>query len=106
MKRSAFLAAAAVLLLIAAFAAKSLLAGVPDLPEHTAAGEFDTKRAMARLGRILGDERPHPVDTAANDAVRARLVAELRALDLQPRITDDFVCNASRKGRAVSCARA
>ena len=105
MKRSALFAAAALLLLIAAFAAKSLLVGLPDLPERTAPGAFDTERAMARLARILGDERPHPVDTAANDAVRARLVAELRALGLDPRVTDDFVCNASRKGRAVSCAR-
>lgn len=96
--------AALVLLLVAAMATKDRLVAVP--PVHgPAASAFDTARALARLERILGDERPHPVDREANDAVRARLVAELRGLGLSPAVTDDFVCNGGKVGRTVSCAR-
>jgi hypothetical protein len=103
MKRALFLAAVGLLLLLA-LGFKERLAEAPELstPE---AGEFDTQRALARLGRVLGDERPHPVDSAANDAVRERLVGELRALGLQPRITDDFTCNGQATSQTVSCAR-
>ena len=92
-------------LLVAALAMKGWLVPVPELPERPSAAEFDTVRAMARLRRVLGDQRPHPVDSEANDAVRARLIAELRAIGLAPTVTDDFVCNGSAKVRAVSCAR-
>ncbi len=47
----------------------------PD-PDHP----FDTVRAAETLSRILGDERPHPIDSDANDAVRERLLTEIRAL--------------------------
>ncbi|MGJ8560087.1 MAG: M20/M25/M40 family metallo-hydrolase [Litorimonas sp.] len=53
---------------------------------------FDTGAAMARLSRILGDERPHPVDTDANDAVRERLLTEIRTLGFDPIVRDDFRC--------------
>ncbi|MGH6783549.1 MAG: hypothetical protein ACREBP_02875, partial [Sphingomicrobium sp.] len=64
-------------LLMAAFAAKGLLL---DPPAARQASAFDTDRAVGRLARVLGDQRPHPVDSAANDAVRKRLMIELRAL--------------------------
>ena len=96
--------AALVLLLVAAMATKGALVRVPPVEAASASG-FDTARALARLERILGDERPHPVDSAANDAVRARLIAELRAIGLSPRVTDDFACNGREDSRAVSCAR-
>ena len=44
-------------LLVAAFALKGLLL-VPPAPSRPA--EFDVDRAMGRLDRILGDQRPHP----------------------------------------------
>ena len=50
-------------------------------------------------------QRPHPVDSAANDAVRDRLLAELRAIGLDPRVTDDFTCNGAAKARTIACAR-
>lgn len=59
----------------------------PD-PDHA----FDTDAAMSRLTRILGDERPHPVDTEANDAVRERLLTEIRTLGFEPIVRDDFYC--------------
>ncbi|HEY0412188.1 MAG TPA: M20/M25/M40 family metallo-hydrolase [Allosphingosinicella sp.] len=104
MKRAAIVLAGALLLLIVALAFKGALVGVPEVGT-AAPGAFDTAQAMARLQRILGDQRPHPVDTPADDAVRARLVAELRAIGLAPQVTNDWACNGSPKSRAVSCAR-
>ncbi|HEX8668263.1 MAG TPA: M20/M25/M40 family metallo-hydrolase [Allosphingosinicella sp.] len=104
MKRNGILAAL-VLLLIVAMAFKGALVQAPPLRSAPAPGSFDTARAMARLQRVLGDQRPHPVDTAAGDAVRARLVAELTALGLRPVVTDSFACTGSATVRSVSCAR-
>jgi hypothetical protein len=103
MKRVTFLAA--LVLLMAAMALKARLVSLPEAPNRVAAGAFDTHRAIARLGRILGDQRPHVVDSAANDAVRARLVAELRGMGLTPVVTDAITCNSARHARAISCAR-
>lgn len=94
-----------VLLLLAAMALKGHLLALPTPPAKPAADRFDANRAAARLARVLGDERAHPVDSAANDAVRERLIAELRALGLQPRVRYDFACNAFVRFRTVACAR-
>jgi hypothetical protein len=104
MKR-AVTVAALLLLLMTAFWFKGALLAPPDVPARVQAGEFDTARALARLRRVLGDQRPHPVDTAANDAVRERLVAELRAMGLESTVTDHVACNGTAKSRTVSCAR-
>jgi hypothetical protein len=105
MKRPAIWLAGLLVLLIFAMAGKSALVTPPGVPATVPRGEFDTHRALARLQRILGDQRPHPVDSAANDSVRARLLAELRAIGLAPRVTDDWACNGSPTSRLVSCAR-
>jgi hypothetical protein len=89
------------LLLLGAMALKNALL---TLPAPAATG-FQADRAAARLQRILGDQRPHPADSANGDAVRDRLIAEMRAIGLTPRVTDDFACNAQRRSRAISCAR-
>jgi hypothetical protein len=104
MKRTGLVIALLLALLLAVMGAKSLLVPLPAVGPAQAGG-FDTKRAMARLQRVLGDERPHPVDSAANDGVRARLVAELRAIGLTPQVTDDFTCNGGADSATVSCAR-
>ena len=103
--RLAFILIAALVLLLAAMAAKSLLIALPAPPAVAQAGEFDSQRAFARLARVLGDERPHPVDSEASDEVRARLLAEMRAVGLSPRVTDDFVCNSFARSRTIACAR-
>ncbi len=54
--------------------------------------QFDAKVARERLARILGDERPHPVDSDAQDAVRARLLREIEALGFTPQVRDAFTC--------------
>jgi hypothetical protein len=103
MKQAGLLLVAA-LALLAAMALKGALIALPSAPAGPDAAGFDAHRAAARLERILGDQGPHPVDSDANDAVRERLVAQMRAVGLEPRVTDDFACN-ERRGRAVSCAR-
>src|SRR6185295_15925287 len=96
MKRAGVLLALFLLLLGAMALKNSLL----TLPAPAATG-FQADRAAARLQRILGDERPHPADSANGDAVRDRLIAEMRAVGLTPRVTDDFACNAFRRSRTI-----
>src|SRR5205809_7061023 len=94
---------AACLLLLAGFALKGVLVQPPSVPAKVSASEFDTTRAFARLGRILGDQRPHPVDSAADDAVRARLMAEIGAIGLTPEVHEATDCSGFPKSRTVSC---
>ncbi|WP_129793846.1 M28 family peptidase [Sphingosinicella sp. CPCC 101087] len=105
MVRSGLTLAAALLLLLAAMALKGTLIPLPSSPSEPTADRFDAHRAAARLARILGDQRPHPVDSPASDAVRRRLLAEMRAVGLDPQVSDDFACNGHARGRAVGCAR-
>jgi hypothetical protein len=87
-------------LLLAGFAAKGLLIAPPP----AGPGEFNEQRAAARLELILGDQRAHPVDSPADDQVRDRLIAELRAIGLQPRVQETMDCSAMPKTRFVSCS--
>ena len=88
-------------LLLAAFALKGLLL---QPPAAASSGEFNTQRAIGRLQRILGEQRPHPVDSQADDAVRNRLIAELRAIGLQPQVHEAMDCSAMPGTRFVSCS--
>lgn len=54
---------------------------------------FSAERAEQVLRRVLPDTQPHPVASAANDRVRARIADELRTLRLQPDIRSRFVCS-------------
>jgi len=105
MRRSVLLLALGFAAILGAMAGTGLLVQPPPLRTSKASGEFDASRAKATLAAILGDQRPHPADSAANDAVRARLVATLRQMGLQPMIRDQLACNALFKQRGVSCAR-
>ena len=105
MRRSAATLFLALALLLAAMVLKGETLTLSDPPRTAPAGTFDTDRALARLQRILGDQRPHPVDSESNDAVRERLLAELRAIGLQPVVTDNFTCNGGARTRSISCAR-
>ena len=93
------------ILLLAAMVLKGVLLTLPAPPATPNAQGFDANRAAARLERILGDQRPHPVDSDAGDSARARLIAEMRAAGLEPRVTDDFACNGNPRGRSVACGR-
>ena len=103
MRRDTLLAFGVMILVLAALAAKSLLLSVP--PVLHSPSEFDAERAKARLAFVLGDQRPHPADSAADDAVRARLVATLQQMGLAPIVRDQFACNDFAKARLVACAR-
>ena len=105
MKRKAILLLVIVAGLLAAMTGTARLTDPPPLRGSTAAGQFDSVRAKAALALLLGDQRPHPADTLANDAVRDRLLDQLRALGLQPQVLDRFACGALMKQRGVACAR-
>nr|WP_294851273.1 M20/M25/M40 family metallo-hydrolase [uncultured Sphingomonas sp.] len=92
------------LALLCLFAIKNQLLSPPPAPAEISPDEFDHQRALVRLERILGDQSPHPVDTAANDAVRERLVAELRAIGLSARVQEASDCSDFPKSRTVSCS--
>jgi hypothetical protein len=70
--------------------------GVDAPPEVFSAG-----RARNELSTLLGDETPHPVGSAANRALKARLMARLRALGLQPEEQRTIGCSATES----SCAQ-
>jgi hypothetical protein len=103
MRRDTLLAFAVMLLVLGALAAKSLLISMPQV--HDGAGRFDASRAKARLAFVLGDQRPHPADSAADDAVRSRIMAELRQMGIKPLVRDRFACNSFESARVVACAR-
>lgn len=67
--------------------------------------QFNANAARERLVRILGDETPHPVDTAELDVVRERLLREITALGFQPEVRDAFTCRPQPRGPLVDCAR-
>lgn len=91
--------------LLAGMASLRALSAPPALRSANPAGSFDAVRAKDRLAVVLGTQAPHPADTAANDAVRDRLITELRAIGLQPRVADRFTCNSVRSQRGVACTR-
>lgn len=74
-----------------------------DAPHHVDTS-FDADRAIARLTDILGDQRPHPTDSDASDAVEARLLAAIRQEGFTPLIDERFHCNDFREGAAI-CSR-
>lgn len=76
----------------------------PQIREETSGQQFDVSRAFGRLQRVLADQRPHPVDTDANEQVRERIVKEIEALGYVPLVRDDIACDSSAPGSLV-CAR-
>ncbi len=65
---------------------------------------FSAARAEKTLARILGPERPHPVSSDENEAVRGRILKEFAALGIPSRTYTAFTCNGWRGGSFVSCA--
>ncbi|MFL5033696.1 MAG: M28 family peptidase, partial [Microvirga sp.] len=105
MRRHIILLALVLLALLAAMAAKSALIALPPVRDHNAAAQFDAERAAGRLAFVLGDERPHPADTPANDMVRGKLVMLLQSMGMKPIVRDQVACNELFKQRGISCAR-
>lgn len=105
MRRPTLLLASLLIAILGLMAAKSWLVQAPPLRATNQATEFDATRAKARLAVILGDQRAHPADTAADDKVRGHIVDALREMGLNPILRDQFACNELYKQRGVSCAR-
>jgi Peptidase family M28 len=63
------------------------------LPAAAPPDTFSAARAMQFLGRILTDEQPHPIGSAANDTVRSRIVTELSNLGYQPKVQTAQACS-------------
>lgn len=84
------LAGAAVLTLVAIVAAR-LLTGVTPQPDSTG---FSAQRCMQVLESLLPVERPHPIGSDENRAVRDRVAAAFRTLGYEVKIDRAFVCNA------------
>ncbi len=58
------------------------------------ATEFSAGRSRALLQALLGESVPHPIGSEANQALRERILAELRGLGYEPELQRDaFVCN-------------
>lgn len=62
-------------------------------PADAPADEFSGTRAKQVLQQLVGDGVPHPVGSAADAAVRERIVAELNRLGYQPKIETSFACD-------------
>jgi hypothetical protein len=67
--------------------------GPAPLPENAPPSSFSAARAIAFEHEILGGDVPHPVGTAAHEAVRERLAARLRALGYDVTIQRSFACS-------------
>jgi hypothetical protein len=75
----------------------------PPLRIDNAPDQFNAAAAHERLVRILGDETPHPVDSAAQDGVRVRLLREIAALGLAPEVREHFACRAQPRSALIDC---
>ncbi|HWM61781.1 MAG TPA: M20/M25/M40 family metallo-hydrolase, partial [Rhizomicrobium sp.] len=67
------------------------------------AAQFSAARADAVLGRVLGDQQPHPVGSAAAEAVRARILKELAAMGVQARAQTGMSCLRDPRWDFLGC---
>ena len=105
MRKDSWWLALLLVALLGAMAIAPLLEQPPALRIQSGPAQFDAIRAKTRLAFLIGDQRPPPADTSADDQVRGRLVTQLRQLGLQPIVRDQLACNELYKQRGVSCAR-
>jgi hypothetical protein len=100
-------ARSALLVLLAALFVAYMCAGVavepPPLRVASDATQFDARAAQARLARILGPQVAHPIDSAAEDDVRDRLLHEIEALGLQPAVHEAFACRPDTDDPWIEC---
>src|SRR5689334_11489537 len=64
-------------------------------PANAPDSEFSATRALAAERAILGGDVPHPVGSAAHDAVRDRLAAYLQSLGYEVTIQRAFACTVN-----------
>ncbi len=91
----------ALLLLVGLFAWQVDQSRPPvPLGREADASQYSAERAREELRNLLGDEQPHPVGSAANAAVRARLVGRLSELGVAAELQRTIGCAAEY----ASCA--
>lgn len=73
-------------------------------PASAPATSFSSARAEETLAAILGPERPHPVGSAENAAVRARILDQFAKLGVPAKTYRAFTSNSSRRWGYMSCA--
>ena len=95
------------LFLLAALFVAFMCAGVavepPPLRAANTATQFDARAAQARLVRVLGPQVAHPIDSAAEDGVRDRLMREIEAIGLKPEIHEGFACSPDSSDLSINC---
>jgi hypothetical protein len=64
---------------------------------------FDARAAQARLRTVIDPVVAHPVDTAAEDVIRANLMREITALGLRPEIHEAFACRPQPRFPLIDC---
>jgi hypothetical protein len=74
------------------------------LPADAPTIQFSAARADATLGRILGPEIPHPVSSAENANVRARIQKEFAALGIATSVYEGIGCNGRPQYGYLACA--
>jgi hypothetical protein len=87
------LSSAVILAVILAASVMGLRAPAP-VPASAPASEFSAIRALAAMHRVLKDDTPHPTGSEANEAVRGRILEELRQLGYHPQVQTAFECGA------------
>src|SRR5439155_15265779 len=68
--------------------------GPRPLPSNAPESDFSAARAINTLESVLEGNTPHPIGTAAHDAVRDRIIARFRQLGFDTSIQQTFFCNA------------
>ncbi|HEU0094872.1 MAG TPA: M28 family peptidase, partial [Rhizomicrobium sp.] len=91
---------AAVIWLLSVYGQSRPAALGPDAP----ATQFSAVRADAVLGRLLGDQGPHPVGSQAAAQVRSRLLDELHGMGVQARTQTTTSCTSEPRWNNIPCA--
>jgi len=74
------------------------------LGPETPPTQFSAARADAVLGRILGEQRPHPAGSAEAEGVRGRILSELSAMGIFARTQIGMSCYGERRWDNIPCA--
>ncbi len=76
----------------------------PDVVAASApASDFSAVRAASMLGRVLGAQVPHPDGTAANRAVRARIIATLAQIGIVAHTYRGMGCFSDKHAPLIGC---
>jgi Peptidase family M28 len=89
--RGVYFAACGIALVFAATVLAYLPASVLGI--DAAPTEFSAGRALQVLQDLVGDNRPHPLGSVANAAVRTAIVSKLAALGYATEVQTGLVCN-------------